>query len=1429
MSVGFDISANTQSAQAALKQLQDAFRQLQQEGKKFTEIDLDSIGAGALNDDLKKILENWRRMTQDKGERGKAYRKEGQDKKAPWEVDPRIAYPNATEAQIKQFYQQLLDGLLRGVSGLNPDLPHPSDPTRTPTGESARELERRKRQEQAAENKKQRDQQRVQQRLEREKAEEAAESERRRQLIMGGVGGAMKFTAGMVGIQTGMQAVQAAYQGANDIGRYTDEFMRRTHDVGNGFDFLRDQVIAAGKGLGVASDEAAKLTLAFTRTAHAATIEEARAGTQAAVGLAAGFGMDKEQAVQQMARLSLIGANGSGELSTKDKKFALKIGQTVGQHNLPLEKGLSDFSRLAETAAAHSTKEPATDHLLGYLRSLYDVAHTTRTGLKGEGGMSLLAQADEGMRRADDPATNLMMFQGLSKIMGTENFLKIQRQKEEGAFAPVLNKEGQDSGQTNFSVLLEQMRKQYQHLDPLAVATVLSERLGLGGIKRGEALIEIEDTYRKQGRGGIGGYEKELADRNIRLDTLNESGIKDIGDILKQADPAERFKIANSKLNTDFAIPLEDKERKRLEGLRNEASGGDPEKQKAFIDAMIQTSAKHGMKATPYSTTEKTLAEIHSALIDTLGKTLTDISGSVSAIAQKYLGQTPEQIKAEKEYTNWQQGSRAVSEKANKEIDAAQAKVDNAPHGSPERAEAIKKLQKVQESWRPTTEAAKQEKLKAYHQQRGHIQEFIDKTFGFLTMAPGGDYPFGMEEAPEETRHPHDLRTQLKVQQIKHGALSWLWPSEENGKKRKQVEEDLSAFDPPSVQIDREIEKLKAKLDSITPPIFNDLLPTDAARQRQERYDREAPELKQKITDLEKRKADLNPLSESSPVRRASGGIIPGGVGGGDRVPALLTPGEFVINASATQKHLPLLHQINQGDGPVRFAQGGQVPGGFSPIGAEPWQNANDATPTTVRELQKRLEQLFDPVTRYLAELAQGARALKNQTGKGGTAIPGMGGNGATAADGTPIAPLIEPTSPLEETQPQLRAALARGAYPPVTPPTVHQSTGTIFPGDGRGFLSPSSNTATARKTRESRPDFVGPPTPDADTSPSVRNAQEGSTGGWNPHRGAPPSTAKAGPFAKDPRYLAHLQQLEKQHGLPSGLLYGVMMQESRGINKRVSPKGAGGLFQFMPATADRFGLKDRNDPYASAEAAAKYLKIIRNKPYVKNWDEAVAGYNAGEGRIKQYGGIPPFEETQKYVPGVKKWASAAPYREDAIPVPPLKADKAPVPPPAVEPKAEKAPVPPPSADPQVKADKAPVPPPPVASENKPVAAKIASPINEETHPALRTAKDARDTTPKKYWETDKDGKPVQIPADYTPKPLNDSPYTPKPKEPIPEPRTDSASADGAAGGVGHLNITLTQADSRGAKIGHEVNHQMNLRTPRPTGRITVASVNGAA
>ena len=85
---------------------------------------------------------------------------------------------------------------------------------------------------------------------------------------------------------------------------------------------------------------------------------------------------------------------------------------------------------------------------------------------------------------------------------------------------------------------------------------------------------------------------------------------------------------------------------------------------------------------------------------------------------------------------------------------------------------------------------------------------------------------------------------------------------------------------------------------------------------------------------------------------------------------------------------------------------------------------------------------------------------------------------------------------------------------------------------------------------------------------------------------------------------------------------------------------------------------------------------------------------------------------------------------------------------------------------------------------------------------------------------------PVPPPADpqNTPIPKTDNPeYTPKPKEPIPEPTMQQASA---GQGIGHLDIVMRQQDAYGATIGQDVNHRMNLRTPRPTGRISVAAVN---
>ena len=110
---------------------------------------------------------------------------------------------------------------------------------------------------------------------------------------------------------------------------------------------------------------------------------------------------------------------------------------------------------------------------------------------------------------------------------------------------------------------------------------------------------------------------------------------------------------------------------------------------------------------------------------------------------------------------------------------------------------------------------------------------------------------------------------------------------------------------------------------------------------------------------------------------------------------------------------------------------------------------------------------------------------------------------------------------------------------------------------------------------------------------------------------------------------------LEKQYSLPNGILAALSMQESKGNPNVVSPVGAKGAFQFMPKTAERFGIAGKeSDIGAAAEAAAKYLNYLMKK--FGSVELALAGYNAGEGNVQKYGNkIPPFKETQKYVPSV--------------------------------------------------------------------------------------------------------------------------------------------------------------------------------------------------
>jgi soluble lytic murein transglycosylase-like protein len=109
------------------------------------------------------------------------------------------------------------------------------------------------------------------------------------------------------------------------------------------------------------------------------------------------------------------------------------------------------------------------------------------------------------------------------------------------------------------------------------------------------------------------------------------------------------------------------------------------------------------------------------------------------------------------------------------------------------------------------------------------------------------------------------------------------------------------------------------------------------------------------------------------------------------------------------------------------------------------------------------------------------------------------------------------------------------------------------------------------------------------------------------------------------------------QHGVEPLLLFSVMNQESAFNSQAVSPKGARGLMQLMPATAARFGVKNIFDPEQNIHGAAQYLRFLLDL-FDGDVSLALAGYNAGEGAVKKYGyAVPPYPETINYVRKIKR------------------------------------------------------------------------------------------------------------------------------------------------------------------------------------------------
>lgn len=132
--------------------------------------------------------------------------------------------------------------------------------------------------------------------------------------------------------------------------------------------------------------------------------------------------------------------------------------------------------------------------------------------------------------------------------------------------------------------------------------------------------------------------------------------------------------------------------------------------------------------------------------------------------------------------------------------------------------------------------------------------------------------------------------------------------------------------------------------------------------------------------------------------------------------------------------------------------------------------------------------------------------------------------------------------------------------------------------------------------------------------------------GGWQPSRGWTVSTSQS-PMDSCLRYCDAISRQARHRGVPESLVVAVITQESGFNALAVSPKGAKGLMQLMDINSKGINPFDVEDNLSRGIALLSRL--------IQKYDDfplALAAYNAGEGNVKKYGGIPPFKETERYV-----------------------------------------------------------------------------------------------------------------------------------------------------------------------------------------------------
>lgn len=125
--------------------------------------------------------------------------------------------------------------------------------------------------------------------------------------------------------------------------------------------------------------------------------------------------------------------------------------------------------------------------------------------------------------------------------------------------------------------------------------------------------------------------------------------------------------------------------------------------------------------------------------------------------------------------------------------------------------------------------------------------------------------------------------------------------------------------------------------------------------------------------------------------------------------------------------------------------------------------------------------------------------------------------------------------------------------------------------------------------------------------------------------------------FKKEVPFGGIIYDEAKKNDLPPELVAAVVHTESKFVPTAHSNRGAVGLMQLVPKTGKWLGASNLNDPAQNIQAGAKYLRYLTDR-FSGDQQKAIAAYNAGEGNVRRFHGVPPFKETRNYVQRVRSF-----------------------------------------------------------------------------------------------------------------------------------------------------------------------------------------------